>query len=215
MGAGELKDFNDVSTETYCKCAVAYEAKFMDISPYKDSIDAFCTHIPADAAILDLGCGPGNISKYLFEKGFRYITGMDRSPEMVSLAAKNVPEANFIQGDIRHLSFPNDSFHGVIASFCIPYISYLDTEQLLARLSRVIADGGKLYLSCMEGIRSGFETTSFSGTNRVYIYYYSEEFLREKLQINGFKVLQMKKQLYPEADGTFSTDLLFIAEKDA
>lgn len=215
MGSIELKDVNDISTETYSKCAAAYEAKFMDVSPYKGSIDAFCALLPSDAAILDLGCGPGNISRYVFEKGFHHVTGMDRSAAMVSLATKNVPEANFIQGDIRHLSFPNDSFHGVIASFCIPYISYLDTEKLLARLSRVIADGGKLYLSCMEGCRSGFETTSFSGTHKVYIYYYSEEFLREKLQINGFKVLDMKKQLYPEADGTFSTDLLFIAEKEA
>lgn len=61
--------------------------------------------------------------------------------------------------------------------------------------------------------RSGYETTSFSGTNRVYVYYHQENFITGCLEESGFKIVDLQKKRYPEQDGSFLTDMIFIAQK--
>ena len=48
--------------------------------------------------VLDLGCGTGNSSAPFVEAGL-HVTGVDRSPEMLSVARSKLPEATFAQGD--------------------------------------------------------------------------------------------------------------------
>ena len=75
---------------------------------------------------------------------------------------------------------------------------------------------GWVYFSTMEGDdnRSGFETTSFSGSNEVYVHYHQADYLTEKLRETGFSNIELKRQGYPEPDGAISTDMIFIAEKN-
>jgi len=49
--------------------------------------------------LLDLGCGGGN-DDFAMKKHFK-ITGMDVSPEMLKLAKKLNPEAEYVKGDMR------------------------------------------------------------------------------------------------------------------
>src|SRR6476660_8726042 len=47
------------------KLAKQYQDKYMDVSLYHHSFDIFCRHISKpNAEILELACGPGNITKY-------------------------------------------------------------------------------------------------------------------------------------------------------
>ncbi|WP_112638697.1 class I SAM-dependent methyltransferase [Micromonospora saelicesensis] len=48
--------------------------------------------------ILDLGCGTGRVARVVAPTAARYL-GIDLSPHMVREARRNVPEAQFIQGD--------------------------------------------------------------------------------------------------------------------
>ena len=50
--------------ETWNKIAQEYEDKFLGIDLYNDSYDGFCTLIQKEnASILEIGCGPGNITQ--------------------------------------------------------------------------------------------------------------------------------------------------------
>ncbi|NNF99013.1 MAG: class I SAM-dependent methyltransferase, partial [Desulfobacteraceae bacterium] len=42
--------------------------------------------VNSDAPVCEVGCGPGQISRYLFETGVRDIFGVDISPEMITQA---------------------------------------------------------------------------------------------------------------------------------
>lgn len=209
------QDNNLFSVKTYDCFAHVYEQWFMDISPYKARIDDFCRYLPSSKArILDLGCGPGNYSKYLTDiKGLRNIHGIDLSEQMVKRASKNVPTAQFTLGDIRKLSVKDSYYHGVVASFCVPYLSYHETDKLIADIYKALKHAGTLYLSCMQGVTCGFERTSFSGEMAVYIYYYTEEFLVSSMEERGFHVMSVERQPYLEVDGSMSTDLIIIAQK--
>jgi len=209
------QDNNLISVKTYDCCAHVYEQSFMDMSPYKNTVDEFCNLLPSvKSKILDLGCGPGNFSKYLYDfKGFHNIYGIDLSNEMIKRARKNVPAAYFEVEDIRKMTIRPAFFHGVLASFCIPYLSYHETEKLVSDIWKVLKPSGILYMSCMEGVKCGFEQTSFSGEMAVYIYYYTENFLTEVMEERGFHVLNVYRQPYLEVNGSISTDLIVIAQK--
>jgi ubiquinone/menaquinone biosynthesis C-methylase UbiE len=211
----KIQDNNLISVNTYDYCAEAYEQWFMDISPYKARVDEFCSYLPSSRSkIVDLGCGPGNYCKYLYDiKGFHNILGIDLSKEMVKRAQKNVPSCTFQVSDIRKLSFAPDSIHGIFSSFSIPYLSYHETDKLIGDIAKMLKSSGILYISCMEGTKYGFEQTSFSGEMAIFIYYYTENFLVESMEDRGLQVLSVNRQPCLEMDGTFSTDLVIMAQK--
>ena len=132
---------------------------------------------------------------------------------MIKRATKNVPLGKFTIGDIRKLSVINSFYHGAVASFCVPYLSYHETDHLVSDIYKVLKPSGILYLSCMEGVTCGFEQTSFSGEMAVFIYYYTEEFLVSSMEERGFHVLSVERQPYMGVDGSLSTDLIIIAQK--
>ena len=52
--------------ETWDKVAVLYQEKFMHLDLYNETYDFLCNTLPnGHSSILEIGCGPGNITKYL------------------------------------------------------------------------------------------------------------------------------------------------------
>jgi len=97
----------------------------------------------------------------------------------------------------------------------MPYLSDEECAKLIADMAALLNPGGTVYFSTMEGdnSRSGYETTSFSGENEVYVHYHQSGFLKEQLVQNGFENIELIVQGYPEPDGTITNDLIFIATK--
>ena len=67
----------------------------------------------------------------------------------------------------------------------------------------------------MEGDESmaGFESTGFSGDNKVYFNYHKQIDLENALENNGFSIIQMKRQDYIESDGSITIDMILIGQK--
>ena len=80
------------TSETWNKVAKIYESSFMDVDLYNESYDYYCNLIPKkEGKILEIGCGPGNITKYFLKHNPKLqITGIDIAPNMI-LLAKNQP----------------------------------------------------------------------------------------------------------------------------
>jgi SAM-dependent methyltransferase len=77
-----------------------------------------------DRPFLDLGCGRGNDSLYLTERGFRVI-GCDISETAVAAVRKHVPGAQCVVADMLDgLPFDDGSFSAVIADLCLHYFSW-------------------------------------------------------------------------------------------
>nr|WP_262901713.1 class I SAM-dependent methyltransferase [Chryseobacterium sp. OSA05B] len=96
------------AAEAFDKSAKIYQDKFMDVSLFADTFNFFCDHIEADdAEILDIACGPGNITKYILDRKPDYkVLGIDLSPKMLDLAQANNPVRHFnlwIAGTSRRL----------------------------------------------------------------------------------------------------------------
>lgn len=209
-------DKTERTIETYNLHVSSYENKFIDFPNYIKKIKAFCSILEPGASILDVGCGPGNVEKLLVESGKEFrILGIDLSEEMIKHARSNVvsPNVEFKVGDIRNIELEVGRYDAVIASFCLPHLTDKEAEKLIQDISRVLRDGGRLYLSCMEGNKSGFETTSFSFDDYIYFNYYSEEFIQRMLRKNGLEIIELKREIYLESDGSKTTDMFFFAQR--
>jgi SAM-dependent methyltransferase len=71
---------------------------------------------------LELGCGTGRIALPLGRAGVRFV-GIDRSDSMLRYARRRIRRSKLgrrvrlVRGDIRHLPFPEGSFHTVLAPY--------------------------------------------------------------------------------------------------
>lgn len=202
---------------TYNKFAKNYQNKFMNMNLYDDTYDEFCSLINRkNPNILEIACGPGNITKYILSKrpDFR-ILGIDLAPNMIALAKENNPKANFKVMDCKEIGVINQKYDGIICGFCTPYLSKEDVKQLILDASKLLNSSGVFYLSTMEDDyrKSGFETTSFAENNKIFIYYHQLDYLTEMFVDAGFKIIKTQRKEYPEIDGTITIDLIITAKK--
>lgn len=207
-------DKTAITINTYNLSAANYEKKFMDLHLYENTLDFFSLLIRPDSNVLDLACGPGNVAKHLLRRKPQLnIIGVDLSEEMIKLARKNVPDADFYIQDIRDLNFASEQFDVIISSFCLPYLYDHEAEEFIDKISKIIANNGYIYLSAMEGEGHNFETASFTEGKQLFINYFSEEFLTGLFEKNNFEIIKLFKQDYRESDGSITIDVIFILRK--
>lgn len=179
--------------ETWNKVAKLYQDKFMDLDLYNTSYDIFCEQIiKKNPRILEIGCGPGNITNYLLKKRPDFmIEAIDISPNMLELAKINNPRATFKVMDCRLIDQIETKFDAIICGFCLPYLSKMDCEKLIKDFEKLLVNNGIIYLSFVEGdyTKSGYQTGS-SG-DRTYFYYHTLKNLSRELKNNTFEIIKL------------------------
>ena len=201
--------------QTWNNIAQRYEDKFMDLLIYDDSYDSFINLISnSNASILEIGCGPGNISKYILKRlpNANYLA-TDVSSNMIELAKKNNPSAEVAILDCREIDSLQKKFNAIICGFVIPYINANDCNKLFKDLSSKLMDNGLLYLSFVEGdtVNSGY--ISGSEGNRTYFHYYEMKFVLNELNNNGLNVLHVISEDYTKSNGELEKHVVIIADK--
>jgi SAM-dependent methyltransferase len=202
--------------ETWNKVASVYQDKFMDLGLYNDTYDRFCELVEKrNPSIFEIGCGPGNITKYLLTKrpDFR-IEAIDIAPNMIKLAQANNPSAHFQIMDSRHIDTLTTKYDAIISGFCMPYLSQEDSAKLFKDCFHLLNKGGVLYFSTIKGDYSQSGYAAGSTGDECYVYYYEEDYLQQALEENGFELLNLIHKHFPKADGTTSIDMIFIAKKN-
>ena len=203
--------------QTWDKIAKIYQDKFMDLDLYNDTYDAFLDLLPKiNSSVLEIGCGPGNITHYLLTQNPDLkIKGIDISENMIELAGKNNPSAEFETMDSRDLHNMNDRFDAIMCGFCIPYLSQSDCLKLIADCKKLLNVSGVLYLSFVEGDYENSGFISGSDNNRTYFYYHNLNFLKKELMANSFELNNLLLKNYRKADGTKENHTILILKKNA
>lgn len=200
--------------KTWDNIASLYQDKFMQLDLYNDTYDYFCTAVTKDKArILEIGCGPGNITRYLLNKRPDFdLLGIDIAPNMTALASKNNPTARFTVMDCRQINRLALKFDGIIGGFCLPYLSQTETNALIADSYDLLNDNGMIYVSFVEGdpAKSGFKTGS---GGRVYFYYHTLTDITSQLTISNFGELKIFKVKYKTSATDFDIHSIVTARK--
>ncbi|HEY1038001.1 MAG TPA: class I SAM-dependent methyltransferase [Bacteroidia bacterium] len=197
------------------KYADKYQDKFMDVSLYHDTLDIFCNAIQKrGASILELACGPGNITKYLLDKRpDLQIHGTDLAPNMVELAKINNPTATFEIMDCREIYSVSKKYDALMCGFCFPYLPKEDAIKLISDAFNILSPGGVIYISTMEDDYDKSGMKAGSAGDELFMHYHEGSYLVEALEKTGFSMVELKRQNFPTTDESVVTDLILIAIK--
>lgn len=209
---------DDRYTETFTtwnKIASLYQDRFMDLDLYNETYDFVCNAITKKRAkLLDVGCGPGNISRYLLSKRPDFtILGIDVAPNMVELAQKNNPTASFATLDIRQMDEIKTKYDGIVCGFCLPYLAPAACTKFISDCSQLLNEGGLLYLSFVAGdpAKSGFQTGS--NGDRSYFYFYNLNDLNTELTERHFADFKIFELAYKKGKNNTEIHTIIIARK--
>lgn len=201
--------------ETWNKVALIYQDKFMDLDLYNSTYDYICNSITKNKAkLLEIGCGPGNITKYLLSKRPDFeIFGIDIAPNMIELAKRNNPTANFAIMDSRQISNLKTKYDGVVCGFCLPYLSQTDSVKLLTDSYNLLNEDGLIYLSFVEGAPTKSDFQVGSSGDRVFFYFHNLDDLKKQLIENKFDEIQTFKVEYKKSETEIDIHTILTAKK--
>jgi demethylmenaquinone methyltransferase/2-methoxy-6-polyprenyl-1,4-benzoquinol methylase len=93
--------------------------------------------------VLDVACGTGDMAVELLRQGCS-VTGVDLSNEMMAIAKRKAPQAEYRLADVERLPFGDASFDAVTCAFGVR--NFVHLEQGLSEMLRVLKPGGRMVI---------------------------------------------------------------------
>ncbi|MFF3348166.1 methyltransferase domain-containing protein [Streptomyces sp. NPDC002779] len=124
-----------------------YEKAFAHAPAHLSALEWLLERLPPAARTLDVGSGTGRPTAAALTAAGHSVLGVDVSPVMVELAARQVPGAEFRCADIRELPLEEGSFDGVCVFFSLLQMTRAEQTAVVDRLARALRPGGHLVLA--------------------------------------------------------------------
>lgn len=190
--------------EAWDAVAEEYARKYQDEILLKpvvaEFIREFIAGIPEDALICDMGCGPGQVARFLQSEG-RRACGIDLSPGMIAMAKQLNPEIPFTAADILVMN-ETELYDAIIGLYFIVNFPPELLPLVFQKLNRLIRPGGKLLLSFHTGGDELFRVESLWESGKpLSFWFFRPETISKLLEENGFLVEIVKhREPYPEIE---------------
>ncbi|KPJ95258.1 MAG: hypothetical protein AMJ53_03135 [Gammaproteobacteria bacterium SG8_11] len=208
-------DFCLVSVATFNRLADRYAEKYFHQEIYDRFLDQFVKRIGSPGvSVLDVACGPGNISAYLTKvRPDLKLVGIDLAEGMVKQARLRVPSAEFLVKDCRHIDELQQVFDAAAFAFGLSYLTDNDANRFFTSLNAALADSAMLYLSTITGEPrwSGFETSSIG--DRVYLEYRSVSEVVSMVERAGYRIDFVEVIASPANAPKSTQDVILIAQR--
>jgi len=135
---------------SYDRVARHYAAEYFDElsrKPFdREVLDRFAGSVSPTGEVCEIGCGPGQIARYLKDRGVRII-GIDLSERMIHAARELNPDISFTQGDMLALDFPDASLSGIVSFYALIHLKRDQVSRALKEIFRVLEPAGRLLVS--------------------------------------------------------------------
>src|SRR6188768_4019102 len=104
--------------------------------------------LPLDSRILDFGCGYGRVCQELVQAGYRDVTGVDSSAEIIRRGRHEYPNLRLEPLGASGLSYPANSFDAVLLIAVLTCIPEDHGQQaLMTALKALLRPGALIYIS--------------------------------------------------------------------
>ncbi|WP_243469956.1 class I SAM-dependent methyltransferase [Klenkia marina] len=107
------------------------------------ALGAFAEEVRDLGPVLDVGCGPGQVSAHLAGLGVD-VSGVDLSPRMVEHARRAHPQLRFEVASATDLRPAEASLGGVLAWWSLFHLPRADVPAVVGTLARALVPGGQL-----------------------------------------------------------------------
>ncbi len=163
-------------------------------------LDRFADSVRAVGPACDMGCGPGHVARYLYERGVE-VCGIDLSAAMVERARRLVPGVDFRQGDMMALDAPDGAWAGIAAFYSIIHIPRRDIVPALGELRRVLLPGGLLLLAFHLGDETVHLDEWWGQRVCIDFFFFRSGEMADYLKAAGFEIEEIiERDPYPDIE---------------
>ena len=150
--------------------------------------------------ICDLGCGPGQVARYLHERGANVI-GVDLSPGMIERARALTPGVPFEAGDMRALDVPDGAWQAIVAFYAIVHFQPAELAAVFREMKRVLAPGGAVLLSFHIGSEAVHRDEWWGHAVDVDFFFFQTAEVVAALEESGLNIERvLEREPYPEIE---------------
>ncbi len=136
--------------ESYDRLSGKYARRIFDELRNKpldrELLNRFAAVTAGRGQVCDMGCGPGQIARYLRDAGSN-VFGLDLSAGMLEQARRLNPDISFRQGNMMALDLADDSLAGIAAFYAIVHFAKDSLVGVFQEMARVLQPGGLLLLT--------------------------------------------------------------------
>ncbi|THJ25358.1 MAG: class I SAM-dependent methyltransferase [Nitrospira sp. CG24E] len=162
---------------------------------------------PADARLLDLGCGGGRDAGDLAQRGYR-VVGVDRTRALLSAGRRRYRSLPLVRADLRDLPFQAMSFDGLWAAASLMHLPKPDARRILGDLCRLVRPGGLFAATVTYGMKSCLLTDGWLPGR--YVARWKKDELARAVRRAGWTILELRVVTNQERKGRW---LNLLAQK--
>ena len=137
--------------DSYDRVAEEYARRLFDELRHKpldrELLNRFAQQVKNGSEVCDMGCGPGQVARYLKDTGIQKVFGLDLSSGMLGQARKLNPDIDFREGNMLALDIPDQSLAGIAAFYAIVNFPPESLPTVFAEMQRVLEPGGLLLIA--------------------------------------------------------------------
>ena len=162
----------------------------LDGKPFDRALlDRFADQVRGQGFVLDLGCGPGHVARYLHQRDVK-VVGIDLSPGMIEAARSRTSEVDFRVGDMRSLDLTDASAAGGVAFYSLIHFSPEELDRSLREIARVLQPGAPLLVAVHRGSQTMHLDELWGIGIRLDFVFFEPDALIDALRTAGFEVVE-------------------------
>lgn len=190
--------------ETYDSVAGEYAQQFTNEHQKKpkdrEILLRFSEDLGNSKPVWDLGCGPGQTTKYLKDLGVE-ISGLDLSEKILEQARTIHPDIQFRKGNILALDFEDNSIAGAVAFYAIVHFTKEQLETAFCEIFRVLQPGGRFLLTFHIGDKAMHVEEFLGRKTDIDFMFFTVDFVSGCLKKCGFTDIEIiEREPYPDVE---------------
>jgi SAM-dependent methyltransferase len=186
-----MNDIWDNLSDTYDKVAKHYAEQFFDELSQKpfdrELLDLFAGSVRGCGRVCEIGCGPGQIARYLKDRDVDMI-GLDLSSKMVACARKLNEDIEFEYGNMLELDASDGAWAGIVAFYSIIHLPRENVSRAFREFHRVLQPDGRMLLTFHGGEGEVHTDDWFGQGVSVSANLFEGEEIARSLELAGFEV---------------------------
>ncbi len=191
--------------DCYNKTAENYAIQFIDELSHKHFdriiLNAFAAENKSKGKLIDLGCGPGQTTKYVAGCGFTDLIGTDLSEEMIRVAKHTNPQLTFEVADMLLLPYPDQYFGSAVAFYSIVHFDYEQVKKAFTEINSVLISDGAFLFSFHIGDQIIHLDTFLEHPVNIDFHFFETAIIKNLLAEAGFEIIDLiERYPYPNVE---------------